>query len=80
MTASPVGRLDDLALFLELAVTRSVIGLGEATHGTSEASQLKHRLIRALVEQGDLSTIAFECGLAAGRLIDEYVRWGHGSA
>lgn len=63
-TASPVGPLDDLAPFLELAATRSVIGLGEATHGTSEAFQLKHRLIRALAEQGDLVTIAFECGLA----------------
>ena len=79
-TASPVGPLDDLAPFLELAATRSVIGLGEATHGTSEAFQLKHRLIRALAEQGDLATIAVECGLAAGRLIDDYVRWGHGSA
>lgn len=79
-TASPVGPLDDLAPFLELAATRSVIGLGEATHGTREAFQLKHRLIRALAEQGGLTTIAFECGLAAGRLIDDYVRLGHGTA
>lgn len=79
-TASPVGPLDDLAPFLELAATRSVIGLGEATHGTREAFQLKHRLIRALAEEGDLKTLAFECGLAAGRLIDGYARWGHGSA
>ncbi len=79
-TASPAGPLDDLAPFLELAATRAVIGLGEATHGTREAFQLKHRLIRALAERVGLRTVAFECGFAAGRLIDKYVRWGHGSA
>lgn len=79
-TASPAGPLDDLAPFLELAASRSVVGLGEATHGTREAFQLKHRLIRALAERGSLRTVAFECGLAAARLIDEYVRRGRGSA
>lgn len=79
-TASPVGPLDDLAPFLELAATRTVIGLGEATHGTREVFQLKHRLIRALAEGGGLRTVAFECGLAAGRFIDDYVRFGRGTA
>ncbi len=72
--------LDGLQSFLERAVSRSVIGLGESTHGTREAFQLKHRLIRALAEQRGLRTVAFECGFAAGRLVDGYVRWGLGSA
>ncbi len=72
--------LGDLGPFVELAATRSVIGLGEATHGTRESFELKHRLIRALAEQGGLRTVAFECGFAAGRLIDAYVRQGQGAA
>lgn len=79
-TASPAGPLDDLAPFVHLAASRSVIGLGEATHGTREAFQLKHRLIRALAEGAGLRTLAFECGLVAGRLIDDYVRLGRGAA
>lgn len=75
-----MGPLDDLAPLLQLTTSGSVIGLGEATHGTREAFQLKHRLIRALAERGGLRTVAFECGLAAGRLIDEYVRFGRGAA
>jgi len=72
--------LDDIEPFLPLAVSSSVIGLGEATHGTRESFQLKHRLIRLLAERGVLRTVAFECGLAPGRLIDTYVRFGDGSA
>lgn len=72
--------LDDLEPFLALAASRSVIGLGEATHGTRESFQLKHRLLRLLAEHGGLRTVAFECGLAPGRLIDRFVRFGHGSA
>lgn len=79
-TVSPAEPLHDLAHFVAQAASRSVIGLGEATHGTREAFQLKHRLIRALAEAGGLRTVAFECGMAAGRLIDEYVRFGSGEA
>lgn len=79
-TVEPQDPMDDLELFLAVAASRSVIGLGEATHGTQESFQLKHRLIRLLAEHGGLRTVAFECGLAPGRLIDQFVRFGQGSA
>jgi erythromycin esterase len=79
-TTLPDGCLDLLAPFVELVANRSVIGLGEPTHGTREAFELKHALIRALAEGGLLRTVAFECGFAAGRLIDGYVRDGSGTA
>jgi len=79
-SVAPMAPLDDLEPFLAVAATRSVIGLGEATHGTRESFQLKHRLIRLLAEHGGLRTVVFECGLAPGRMIDRFVRFGEGSA
>lgn len=79
-STSPDYPVDDLEPFVEWAAMRVVIGLGETTHGTAEAFELKHRLIRALAEAGLLRTVAFECGLVGGRLINAYVRGGVGTA
>lgn len=55
-----------------------VLGLGEPTHGTREAFQLKHRLIRFLAERGELRVLAFECGYSAAESINAYVLEGRG--
>ncbi|MEA2688337.1 MAG: erythromycin esterase, partial [Candidatus Eremiobacteraeota bacterium] len=78
-TLDPGAPLDDLGDF-ERAVGRSrVIGLGEATHGTSEFFVLKHRLFRDLVEKKGFSVLAFEANVAEARDIEAYVttgKWG----
>jgi len=51
-----------------------VLALGEPTHGTREAFELKHRLIRMVAEQGNLRVLAFECGRGPAELIDAAVR------
>lgn len=79
-STSPEASADDLSDLVSALASRSVVGLGEATHGTRECFELKHRLIMALAASGALRTVAFECGYAPGRLIDAYVRWGRGSA
>ena len=79
-TFSPQGDVTEFAPLLEICSNLTILGLGEPTHGTREAFQLKHRMIRALAEGGLLRTVAFECGLANGRMIDEYIRGGTSTA
>lgn len=58
----------------------TVVGLGEATHGTRECFELKAGLIRLLVEQCEVRTVAFEADVTATLALDEYVRYGEGDA
>jgi len=53
-----------------------VVGLGEATHGTRECFEHKHRLIRHLVTERGFRTVAFEADAAAATAIDAFVRGG----
>ncbi|MEU3162340.1 erythromycin esterase family protein [Streptomyces griseoincarnatus] len=57
-----------------------IVGLGEATHGTSEFFQLKHRLLEFLVEEMGFSVLAMEASASAGPAVDAYVRQGVGDA
>ncbi|CAL9467336.1 erythromycin esterase family protein [Streptomyces sp. enrichment culture] len=57
-----------------------IVGMGEATHGTSEFFRLKHRLLEFLVEEMGFSVLAMEAGASAGPAVDAYVRHGAGDA
>jgi erythromycin esterase len=57
----------------------TVVGLGEATHGTREFFRLKHRLLRHMVKEQGCRTIAWEAGFSEMLPIDEYVRTGEGN-
>ncbi|MDX3798862.1 erythromycin esterase family protein [Streptomyces sp. AK04-3B] len=57
-----------------------IVGLGEATHGTSEFFQLKHRLLEFLVEELGFSVLAMEASASAGPAVDAYVCQGVGDA
>lgn len=61
-------RLDDAA----------VIGLGEASHGTQEFSELRFHLIRLLVEEFGVQAVAFEAPFHQFSQIDERVTAGTG--
>lgn len=52
----------------------AVVGLGEATHGTREFSELKACLVRHLVEERGLRLLAIEAAFADAVAVDEYVR------
>lgn len=49
------------------------VGLGEATHGTREFFQVKHRLLEFLVRELDFRVFALEGSYAALQLINDYV-------
>lgn len=49
------------------------VGLGEATHGTREFFQVKHRLLEFLVREMDFRVFAIEGSYAALQVINDYV-------
>lgn len=55
-----------------------VVGLGEATHGTREFFELKHRVVRHLVEEHGLRLFAIEASFGEITVLDNYVRDGNG--
>ena len=55
-----------------------VVGLGESTHGTKEFFQLKHRLVRFLVEEMGYRTFILEAGMIPCMNINEYISSGKG--
>lgn len=56
-----------------------IVGLGEATHGTSEFFILKDRIYRYLVEHLHFTVFAMEADWSVGLAIDRYVTTGQGN-
>ncbi len=68
---------DELSPLNKLGEAR-IVGFGEATHGTKEFFQMKHRLFRYLVEEHGFKAIAFEMDFAEAMIFNEYVLTGKG--
>jgi erythromycin esterase len=77
-TVDPSAPLDDLDPLSGMLSDATVVGLGEATHGTREFFQLKHRLVRFMVEEMGLRVFTWEAYFAESLAIDDYVRTGEG--
>jgi erythromycin esterase len=59
---------------------RTFLGWGEASHGTREFFQFKHRLFRYLVEEHDIRMLGLETNFAALLDVNGYVMRGEGTA
>lgn len=68
----------DLAPLDECLKAARVVGLGEATHGTREFFEMKHRVFKYLVEKHGLRAFAFECDYAESIFFDRYINGGPG--
>jgi erythromycin esterase len=79
-TTDPTADSADLAPLGDALADARVIGLGEATHGTREFFQAKHRIVRYLVEQQGLRLVAMEANLPETMALDNYVVHGEGDA
>jgi len=77
-STDPTGNLADLEPLADRLARARIVGLGEATHGTREFFQAKHRLIRFLVERLDYRLVALEANVSETMAIDEYVVHGRG--
>lgn len=78
-TTDPKASLDDLRVIPQLVGSASIVGLGEATHGSHEFFTMKHRLLEALVEKMGFTMFAMECGVSVGEKINTYVLTGQGN-
>jgi len=69
----------DLDPLKNIVGVSQVVGLGEATHGSKEFFQMKHRLVKFLVTEMGFDTVAFECPEQQAKKIDYYIKTGEGS-
>ena len=79
-TAEPGTGINDLEPLRPLIGDARVVALGEATHGTREFFQLKHRVIEYCVSQLGFTVIAFEADFGATLAVSDYVLRGNGNA
>ncbi len=68
----------DLQPLKQILKDVKVVGLGEATHGTREFFQFKHRLFEFLVREMGYTGFALEASYAASQPINDYVLHGKG--
>jgi len=79
-TADPEAPLDDLSALGDLIGDARVVSLGEATHGTREFFQMKHRILRYLVEEKGFTAFAIEATMPESFRMNDYVQRGDGDA
>lgn len=70
--------LDDLAKLDGIVGDARVVALGEPTHGTREAFQMKHRLLEYLVEKKGFSIFAIEGNMPEAYALNQYIIDGKG--
>ena len=79
-TAEPGSDFKDLEPLRRSIGNARVVGLGEATHGTREFFQLKHRMIEYCVSQLGFTMIGFEAAYGETLAVNDYVLHGKGNA
>ena len=70
----------DLEPLRDIVGDARVVALGEATHGTREFFQLKHRLVEFLVEEMGFRVFAIEASWPDCQAVNDYVLHGRGTA
>lgn len=78
-TVSPDSSLNDLNNLHSILSNKRIIGLGEATHATSEFLKYKHRLIKYLVTKEDYKVFIIEGDFTGSQAMNDYVVHGKGT-
>jgi len=78
LDGSPLEPSDEDLEVLAYMSDCKIVGLGEATHGTKEFFQLKHRIFKYLVENHGFKIFAFECDMGESYYVDNFVTKGEG--
>lgn len=76
VTTEPGSGVEDLLPLLPRLADARLVGLGEATHGTREFFQLKHRLLELLIDRAGAERFLIEASLAESLEVDRHVRFG----
>ncbi|QBD82532.1 erythromycin esterase family protein [Ktedonosporobacter rubrisoli] len=78
-TTDPQAPIQDLTALRPLIGPASIVGLGEATHGSHELFTLKQRLIEFLVTSLGFTTLAWEMDWETGLWLNDYIHNGKGN-
>jgi erythromycin esterase len=79
-TVAPGGSAADLQPLAQIVGSATIVGLGEATHGTHEFFAAKRRVLEYLVAEMGFNTFALENGFAASQPMDRYLSGDAGNA
>lgn len=77
LSQDPLAWTNDQLAFLDAYGSNTVVGLGEATHGTSEFFKAKQRMLRYLVENHGFKVFAIEADFGESLFINEAVLSGN---
>lgn len=69
----------DLAPLKAILQDTRIVGLGEATHGTSEFQRAKHRLFEFLVQEMGYTAFAMEAAYSDAQPMNDYILHGKGN-
>lgn len=72
-TVEPKDDLKDLMPLKEILKDKEIVGMGEATHGTSEFFKMKHRVYKFLVQEMGYRAFAIEANFGEGEIINDYI-------
>jgi erythromycin esterase len=79
-SVEPGTGIEDLAQLRSVIGDARVVGLGEATEGTREFLQLRHRIVECCVSDLAFTVLAFEGDYGAALTVNDYVLHGKGNA
>ena len=74
LSEKPLEWKDRDLTFLDELARKQIIGLGEATHGTKEFFQAKHRILQYMVENHDVKVFAIEADFGESIFINEAIQ------
>jgi erythromycin esterase len=77
-SAEPGNGFADMEPLKQVVGDARIVELGEATHGTHEFFQLKHRMLEFLATEMGFNIFAIEANMPEAYRINEYVRTGRG--
>lgn len=78
-TLSPEDDFSDLVPLGTILKDKRIVALGEATHGTKEFFDYKHRLLKYLVTELGFKTFVIEADFAGTDAMNDYVLYGKGT-
>jgi erythromycin esterase-like protein len=74
----PRSGFEDLQALKPILEGKRIVALGEATHGTREFFQMKHRMLEFLVTEMGFTHFGMETGSETAVVIDDYIHGGTG--
>ena len=77
-TLDPDAPFDDLEPLAARFRAARVVAIGESAHFVHEYYELRHRLLRFLVERCGFTAFAMESGFSEGLEVDSWIRGGPG--